>query len=93
LFGSSPEALQRKTFEMDLKMDSLLEGKKNIKLTIYLWNHITNCNYFIVIGMKTLLNVRKIACVEPEADDIVRHSKFKLPLNNIVELERLDKSL
>ncbi|EFX63137.1 hypothetical protein DAPPUDRAFT_269019 [Daphnia pulex] len=29
-----------------------------------------------------------ITCDEPEADDIVRHSKFKLPLNNIVELER-----
>lgn len=43
--------------------------------------------------MKTLLNVRKIACVEPEADDIVRHSKFKLPLNNIAELERLDNLL
>ena len=78
---------------MDLKMDSLLEGNNNIKLTIYSWNHITNCNYFIVIGMKTLLNVRKVACDEPEDDDIVRDSKFKLPLNNIVELERLDKSL
>jgi hypothetical protein len=93
LFGSSPEAMQRKIFEMDLKMDSLLEGNKNIKLTIYSWNHITNCNYFIVIGMKTLLNVRKVACDEPEDDDIVRDSKFKLPLNNIAELERLDNLL
>ncbi|EFX80149.1 hypothetical protein DAPPUDRAFT_318790 [Daphnia pulex] len=65
----SPEAMQRKFFEMDLKMDSLLEG------------------------MKTLLNVRKVACDEPEDDDIVRDSKFKLPLNNIAELERLDNLL
>jgi hypothetical protein len=43
--------------------------------------------------MKTLLNVRKVACDEPEDDDIVRDSKFKLPLNNIAELERLDNLL